>query len=309
MSNAMNQLSPRISSQYKLLNNLTLSASLGRYYRLPAYTTLGHRDTEGFLVNKNDNIDYIQSDQAVVGIEYQPNESTIFTVEGFFKKYNDYPVSMIDSVSLATKGGDFGIYGVGPVSSTGEGRAFGVEFMNRTKIGDKLNLTASYTYYRSQMKDKNGQFVSTNWDNRHLVTITSTYNINRSWSVGAKWRYAGGSPYTPYDLELSAIKEAWDTQNEPFKDWNQVNTERFKAFHQLDLRVDKRFYFKKWMASLYLDIQNAYNYKSEEQDLIIPKKDANGNNILKENGSRYELERIPTSTGTIIPTLGVIIEF
>ena len=309
MSNAINQLSPRISTRFKLQKNLTLSASLGRYYRLPAYTTLGHRDTEGFLVNKNDNIDYIQSDQAVLGIEYQPNESVLFTAEGFFKKYNNYPVSKIDSVSLATKGGDFGVYGIGPVNSTGEGRAFGVEIMNRTNINDKLNVTASYTFYRSQMQDKNGQFISTNWDNRHLVTITSTYNFNRSWSVGAKWRYAGGTPYTPYDLEVSSIKEAWDTQNEPFKDWSLVNSERFGAFHQLDFRVDKRFYFKKWMVNLYLDIQNVYNFKSQEQDLILPEKDANGKNIVTENGTRYNLQRIPTSTGTIIPTFGIIIEF
>ena len=135
-------------------------------------------------------------------------KTSFSTVEGFFKKYNNYPVSLIDSVSLATKGGDFGVYGVGPViSSTGEGRAFGVEIMNRTKISNKLNITASYTFYRSQMKDKNGTFISTNWDNRHLVSITSTYNFNKSWSVGAKWRYAGGSPYTPYDLELHQLKK------------------------------------------------------------------------------------------------------
>ncbi|MCB2208895.1 MAG: TonB-dependent receptor [Bacteroidetes bacterium] len=309
MSNAMNQISPRISARYNIQSNVTLTASLGRYFRLPSYTTLGHRDTEGFLVNKNEDIDYIKSDQAILGIEYQPTENVIFSVEGFFKKYNNYPVSLLDSVSLATKGGDFGVYGVGPVISNGEGRAFGVEILNRTKISNKLNITASYTFYRSQMKDKNGTFISTNWDNRHLVSITSTYNFNKSWSVGAKWRYAGGSPYTPYDLEFSAIKEAWDTQNEPFKDWSRVNSKRFKAFHQLDIRIDKRFFFKKWMVNLYLDIQNAYNFKSQEQDLILPEKDINGNNTLLENGSKYKLQSIPTSTGTIIPTFGIIIEF
>jgi hypothetical protein len=63
------------------------------------------------------------------------------------------------------------------------------------------------------------------------------------------------------------------------------------------------------MVNLYVDIQNAYNYKSQEQDLILPRKDQNGNNKVTNNGSRYELEQIPTSTGTIIPTFGIIIEF
>lgn len=309
MANALNQLSPRLSIRYNLLPQLTLTASIGRYYRLPAYTTMGHRDIEGKLVNQNDDIDYIKSDQVMAGIEFQPREDIIFTVEGFFKKYNNYPISLIDSVSLATKGSDFGVYGVGPISSTGEGRAFGFEVMNRTRLTDKLTLNASYSFYRSQMKDKNGNFVSTSWDNRHLVSITSTYNFNRSWSVGAKWRYAGGSPYTPYDLELSAVKEAWDTQNEPFRDWSKLNSQRFSAFHQLDVRVDKRFYFKKWMVNLYLDIQNAYNFKSQEQDLVTPVRDTDGNKVLTDNGTRYQLQSIPTSSGTIIPTFGIIIEF
>ena len=30
-------------------------------------------------------------------------------------------------------------------------------------------------------------------------------------------------------------------------------------FHQLDLRLDKRFRFKSWQLSLYVDVQNVYN--------------------------------------------------
>jgi len=97
MMNAVNQLAPRLSARYEISPGLSATASLGRYYRLPAYTTMGHRDTEGFLVNQNDNLNYIRSDQAVAGLEYQPAEFTIFTVEGFYKNYDNYSVSMIDS--------------------------------------------------------------------------------------------------------------------------------------------------------------------------------------------------------------------
>lgn len=38
-----------------------------------------------------------------------------------------------------------------------------------------------------------------------------------------------------------------------------MNTERTGAFHQLDLRVDKRWVYDRWMLTAYLDLQNVYN--------------------------------------------------
>ena len=37
------------------------------------------------------------------------------------------------------------------------------------------------------------------------------------------------------------------------------------SFNQLDLRFDKTWTFNRWKLSVYLDIQNLYNYRSEEQ--------------------------------------------
>jgi hypothetical protein len=35
-------------------------------------------------------------------------------------------------------------------------------------------------------------------------------------------------------------------------------------FHQLDVRIDKRWQFKSWALSTYLDVQNAYNHPAAE---------------------------------------------
>ncbi|NUO54499.1 MAG: hypothetical protein HOV80_37115, partial [Polyangiaceae bacterium] len=42
------------------------------------------------------------------------------------------------------------------------------------------------------------------------------------------------------------------------------NTERLPLFHALDLRVDKRWKFKYWQLSTYLDVQNVYNNQNAE---------------------------------------------
>jgi hypothetical protein len=41
-------------------------------------------------------------------------------------------------------------------------------------------------------------------------------------------------------------------------------SERLPLFHQLDLRVDKRWQFKDWRLSAYLDVQNVYNNPAVE---------------------------------------------
>ena len=63
----------------------------GRYYQLPAYTTLGYKNLAGNLVNKDNNLRYISADHIIAGVQYQPEEDMIFTAEGFFKYYRHYP--------------------------------------------------------------------------------------------------------------------------------------------------------------------------------------------------------------------------
>ena len=38
-----------------------------------------------------------------------------------------------------------------------------------------------------------------------------------------------------------------------------MNSGRVPAFHQLDIRIDKRWVSESWMLNAYLDIQNVYN--------------------------------------------------
>jgi hypothetical protein len=309
MGNLLDQLSPRFSASYAINPKFSLNASIGRYYKLPSYPALGFRDNSGVLINKQNNIRYIGSDQLIGGLEYSISEKSIVTLEVFNKNYFNYPVSARDSISLATIGADFGVVGNEEILSIGKGRAYGFELLNRTRIGNKLNIIAAYTFVRSEFEDKNGNYLPTSWDNRHIFTFTGTYNFGKNWTAGAKWRFAGGLPYTPYDLELSSLKSAWDTKGQPFLDYNRINALRLNNFHQLDVRVDKRFFFKKWSLMLYLDIQNLYNFKAVQQDYVIRQKDESGNYQLTDGGTRYALKRIPSSSGTVLPTIGIMVEF
>jgi len=116
-------------------------------------------------------------------------------------------------------------------------------------------------------------------------------------------------PYTPYDMETSAIIEAWDARGQAYLDYTKLNTLRFKSFHQLDLRVDKNFFFQKWALMVYIDIQNVYNFQNEGQDFIVREKNPDGSYKTTNNGTEYVLDAVPNESGTILPTVGIMVKF
>ena len=310
MMNPLTQLSPRISASYGLTEKLNLNFSTGRYYQLPPYTALGYSNPMGELVNKNNNLKYMAADHFVTGLELLPTENIQLSVEGFYKNYSNYPFSVRDSVPLSSKSADYGIFGDEALVSTAKGRAYGVEFLGRLKEFRNINLVFSYTLVRSEFEDINSKMIPSSWDNKHLFNLTGTRKFSRNWDIGFKWRFVGGAPYTPYDYEKSSFKAAWDLQGRAYLDYSLFNTERLKAFHQLDLRVDKQYFFAEWSLMLYADVQNVYNFQADQPDLLIRETDANGNPVTDpSNPFKYSLKYLENTSGTVLPTIGVIIEF
>jgi len=309
MSNMLEQISPRLSANFMITPKLSFNCNSGRYYQLPAYTTLGYKDKDGVLINKENNLKYIQSDQIIAGFQYDYSDKIIFTVEGFTKFYSKYPFSLKDSISLAIKGTEDGVIGDEAVISTGKGKAYGMEFMNRIKLTNKFNMILSYTLVNSTFEDKNQNDVPTTWDSRHIISFTASQNLKYNWQIGAKWRFVSGLPYTPYDMDLSANRIAWDIQGRPYYDVNQINALRLNNFHQLDIRVDKKFFFKKWSLMTYLDIQNAYNFAADQPDYLIRETNPDGSYKLQNNNTEYVLKSVDSDSGLLLPTIGIIIEF
>jgi hypothetical protein len=315
MSNMLEQFSPRFSASYSLTEKFSLNFNTGRYYQRPPYTTMGFQNNDGEFVNKKNGLKYISADHIVAGVELLPDNKSKYTIEGFYKHYRRYPFSVRDSINIASKGGDFGTFGDEEVLSVSKGRAYGFEVLARDKNIAGFNVIVSYTFVRSEFEDRNKRFVPSAWDNKHILNMTVLRQLPRHWDLGAKWRFVGGAPFTPYDIARSSLRAAWDVQNFPYPDYDRFNSMRTSVFHQLDVRVDKQYFFSKWSFILYLDIQNLYNFKLREQDFLT-NLDTNGIPIidpatedLSYEEQRYILRGLPNETGTILPTIGIIVEF
>ncbi len=307
--NPLDQLSPRISLSYALSNTLNFSASYGTYYRLPSYTQLAYSNN-GFTNPGK----YIQSNHYVAGFELLPSSTTRFTFEGFYKGYKDYPVSMLDKISLANKGIEFGAIGNEPIQQDGKGRAYGFEFFAQQKLTEKFFGVFSYTLYWSEFSGVDQKLKPASWDNRHLVSATAGYKLPKNWELGIKFRYQGAAPYTPYNLEQSRLN--YLTLGSGVFDYDKVNTLRLKAFHSGDIRLDKKWNYKKTTFDFYIDIQNFYASKSTGSPQYTFKRKDDNSGFQSNNGKPVQLNgsnAIPyfleNAEGTFIPTVGFIIEF
>lgn len=306
MNNLLEQFSPRLALSYALSKKTQLNAGVGRYYQLPAYTTLGFRNNANELVNSS-SAQYIGAQHYNIGTEYRFSDVAILSGEVFYKDYFQYPVDLVTGSSLANQGTDYTTVGATPVEFIGKGEALGFELLNRINY-NKFNLLASYTYVRSTFTDINGNYIASSWDSKHLFTLAGTQSLKQNWRIGFKWRYVGGLPYTPFDMETSAIIEAWDAKGQAYLDYDELNTLRFEAFHQLDIRIDKNFFFDKWTLMVYLDIQNLYNFQNTGQDFVLREKNEDGTYKTTNNDTEYVLYTIPNVSGTVLPTLGIMIK-
>ncbi len=309
MKNLLQQISPRISASYRLTDKWSLNFNTGIYYQLPAYTILGYAEGENNFVNQSNNITYIKCEHLVGGVEFRPNNGLRFTLESFYKRYSGYPFSIRDSLSLANLGADFGVIGDEEVNSIGNGRSYGIEFFAQQKLYKNFYGIIAVTYVTSEFEDKTGTLVASAWDNKTIISLTAGKKFKGNWEAGIKWRFSSGLPYTPYDANYSALIYVWDLNGQGVLDFDQLNAKRLDPFHQLDIRIDKKWFFENWNLDVYVDIQNIYNHKTEFQPYIIVAKDDDGNNLIDPiDPSRYQISTLENISGTVLPSIGIIIE-
>jgi hypothetical protein len=307
----MSRISPRIGLSYVLTDQINLNASIGRYFKLAPLTVLGFKDQMGNYVNQS--AEYIASNHYVAGIEYIPNDASRFTIELFSKKYFGVPISIQKGISLSNLGADFNILGNEPVSTTGLGKSYGFELFAQQKLTKRFFGVASYSYFRSSYTNIAGKYIPSAWENIHLLSLTAGYKFNKNWELGLKFRFQGGTPYTPYDSIASRLN--FVTLRQGILDYSKLNTLRVNPFNSSDIRIDKKYFYKKATLDFFLDITNWYGSKSVAPNPYLFELNADGTfkttdgKTIKKDGSNGIPSYADGSQVFITPTIGFILEF
>lgn len=265
---------PRLSARYDVVVDeekrpwTTVKAAVGLYSQRPT-------PDESDSTFGNPDIELEKSLHVSAGFEQQITDLLQVDVVGFYKfLYNS--VSPIDDPQRK-------------LDNNGTGRIYGMEVLLKHNLKERFFGWVSYTLMRSERKDSGeDDYRLFSLDQTHILTAIAQYRLTNSWEIGARWRYVTGNPQTPRTGAAYAV----DTDvYVPYL--GGTNSTRLQPFHQLDIRVDRKWIFETWILTGYLEIQNAYNR-------------ANSENTLYDFDST---DSIPLTGLPIIPSFGIRGEF
>ena len=305
--NPLQQLSPRASAQYHLSDTWAVQTNVGSYTQLPpAIVVLANAAAaEGTL----DNSLSARVNQAALGIEFQNGQTYRFSLEGYYKAYSQLPYLLDDAMSFSQAIGAYVAVGDQVSTSDAEGRSYGFELFLQQKLKGTYWWTMSYNFGFSDTRLNNTQaWEPTVWDNRHNINLVLGKVWGKGWQIGTKYRWATGTPYTPFDPALSAITGHWDVLQRGIFDLNNVMGARLPSYSVIDVRLDKTYNKKNYSLTWFLDLQNFTSSDIPLMPYLTLDRGEDGAPQLSADGTSYLVKSIESDTGRLLPTLGLILE-
>jgi len=265
-------IDPRLTVRWEAMEDfLTLKTNLGLFSQWP----------DMFLMIQNNRLESQRAFQATVGAELKLPWKLEIDVQVFGKYLFDLVV-FDEDVALS------GEISALPLKNIGEGRAWGAELLLRRPLADGIFGWISYTIQRSERRAPGSRWDLYAFDQTHILTLVGSWEFWAGWTIGVRFRLVSGNPNTPVK---GAVYDA--DSNSYMPEFGRENSERLPLFHQLDVRLDKKFAFNTWYLSFYIDVQNVYNQRNPE-----------GYQYSYDFSKRVEFPGLP-----IIPTIGIKGEF
>lgn len=141
------------------------------------------------------------------------------------------------------------------------GRIYGGTLLVRQQLSKYLFGWLSYSLLRSERKSCAGcDFRLFDFDQTHILILAVHAYLPYKFEIGLRFRYITGIPFTPvrggyFDSDTDLYQPVPGA----------ANSDRLSDFHQLDLRIDRKFVWKRFLLMLYLDVSNVYNNPAPEQ--------------------------------------------
>jgi TonB family protein len=252
-------ISPRINARYDLFpaataeeqasgitrRKTTIKTGVGMYHQPPQF-----QETNAVFGTPN-----LESNRSVhysLGVEQEITKQIDISVEGFYK-------DLTKQVSRAPTGASYAY------ANQGTGSAIGLETLLKYKPDKDFFGWVAYTLSRSVRRENpDSEEYLFQYDQTHNLIMLGSYRLGRGWEFGARFRVVSGPLTTPVvsPPDLPALYAADAGAYSPLQ--GRSFSRRLPLFHQLDIRLDKRWQFRTWRFSAYLDVQNVYNNAAVE---------------------------------------------
>lgn len=234
--------SPRFGARYGLTPKVAITFAAGLYRQPPGLFELS-------LTPGNRNLKTQTSTHVIGGVDWLAREDVRVRFELYRKTYDDLAVRPLRPSQTFVSDGNY--------YNTGSGTAQGFEISVQKALTGFFAGEASYGFMHSRRRfTDSGRSFNSDLERPHqltLIGITRFYGV----SVAAKYRLASGLPYTSR-LPITLFPGSYYLQRMAGE--QDINRLRLPDFASLDLRAEKRFGFKRWSFSPYIDIFNVTNH-------------------------------------------------
>ncbi|MEM7035936.1 MAG: TonB-dependent receptor plug domain-containing protein [Bacteroidota bacterium] len=271
-------LQPRFSHRFLLDENWALKGSFASMYQ---YVHLLTNSTVGLptdlWVPTTDRIRPQLALQGALGVTRSFHDAGLeFSVEGYYK-YMTGLIEYKEGAAFLAENADWE-----DKVEQGDGWSYGAEFLLQRKRG-KLNGWVGYTLSWTNREFENlngGRPFPYKFDRRHDISLVLTYNLNEKWDFGLTWVYGTGNATTlPIATFTGAGPSPLDQLgfNQPLDYIESRNGFRLRAYHRLDLGINRHIHHKRktkdadgnitegdtrWSETWSIGVYNAYSRRN-----------------------------------------------
>ena len=247
------RIAPRGTLAWSVDDANTLTLAGGQYYQAPQTI---------WLVGDPQNVRTLQplrADQVVAGWQRLLRPDVKLQVEAYAKRYSDYPGRVFRPRAVLQPSGFDNVtndipYGLEPLVGKATGSVRGAEVFVQKRLSDvPVYGLISASYNRTRFRGLDGTTSIGAFDSPLVFNGLLGWRPNARWEFSGRVRSAAGLPTTPFTTDGRL-------------DFTQYNTgKRLPTFFALDVRIDRRFTFRRSQLVTYIDVQNASARKNISQ--------------------------------------------
>ena len=263
---------PRGNARLKLGERTSLRASGGLYTRPPDFNEEAAQRE----------LDPERAWQAALGAEREFLPGLTAQLTGFYIWRSDLLVWDTGRLDPASQDRAY--------VNRGTGRTFGSELFVQARSPRSFGWL-SYTLSRSDRRDApQAQQRLFDFDQTHNLILVGSrlFGARRQWRLGGRFQYTTGKPHTPV---TGSVFNSDTNMYSP--EYGRINSRRFEAQHQLDVRIDRTWEFRSWKLAAYLDVTNVYAHPAP----------------LQQQYSYDFQDQQPITTIPVLPAIGLRGEF
>lgn len=257
-------LDPRLTVRYTQkthFGKMEVNLAIGQYSQFPD-------PTEFFATYGNSALRPYHALQSSLGLRMQHVSGWKAELSGYFSHLREL-VYLPEVEAIAIED-----YLTGTVSvpeqprpqNGARGRSYGLELLVRlpqdTLTTGWLSLSLGRSERNVSASPAPDLWYPFDYDQTFLLSWVGSRTLPRAWSVGWRFRYGTGLPYTGVTGRLQNLDTAGFT---PLYDPGVgPNWKRLPPVHALDVRLERIVRFNQWILTGTLEVQNLYNHMNVE---------------------------------------------